>query len=292
MMYSIDDASTLLPKAWYAYSGGSALAVGMFYLIMLCDLNEDNVQGDIFLIVVGLAAALGIVLGLFIKYRAEFSPVYSIVMQHYFIALLGILLGGSVFACAIVWAGRHDLLWFAFNVNAAGMALTLVISILLTARDIGVWDGTDSWRQQIEKYIDYSKHQVSPTLTSDTVNYKKIAYPHLIIGAGIGTIPLLFQIYTGDRQNAIFFAAPLVTLSISYMIFKSIGPAHVRIFLLRRIEKEQGCRFQNADYEKIQELRRGFFMARWLMKDYRPPQKQLDAGNHVVSKRHNKKKRK
>jgi hypothetical protein len=227
-------------------------------------------QRDIFLIVVGLAAVLGLVVGLYIKYRTEFSPVYSLVMQHYFIVLLGTLGGGSVLSCAMMWAGRPDLRWFAFNANAACMALTLVASILLTARDMGVWDGTDSWRQKIEKYIDYSKHQVSPTLTSDTVNYKKIAYPHLIIGAGIGTIPLLFQIYTGNRQNAIFLA-PLSTLAMSYMAFKTFGPAHVRIFLLRKIEKEQGYRFQNADYEKIQELRRGFFLSRWLMKDYRPP---------------------
>jgi hypothetical protein len=271
MMYSIKDASTLLPKAWYAYSGGNALAAGLFYLIMLCQLSEDNTQGDIFLIVICFAAALGLVLGLYIKYRAEFSPVYSIVVQHYFIVLLGVLLGGSILACAIILASRPDLRWFAFNANAACMALTLLISILLTARDMGVWDGTNSWRQKIEKYINYSKRQVSPALTSDTVNFKKFAYPYLIIGAGIGTIPLLFQIFTGNRQNAIFFAAPLVTLSISYMIFKSIGPSHVRIFLLRKIEKEQGYRFQNADYEKIQELRRGFFLSRWLMKDYRPP---------------------
>jgi hypothetical protein len=273
MLYSIEDASLTLPGAWYMFIGAgaaNALAAGMFYLVMFSGPNFDDVRGDIFLIVVGLAAVLGLVLGLYVKFRAEFSPVYSIVAQHYFIVSLGILIGGSGVALAIMLGGRPDLRWFVFNLNAACMALTLVASILLTARDMGVWDGTDSWRQKIEKYIDYSKHQVSPTLTSDTVNYKKIAYPHLIIGAGIGTIPLLFQIYTGNRQNAIFLA-PLSTLAMSYMAFKTFGPAHVRIFLLRKIEKEQGYRFQNADYEKIQELRRGFFLSRWLMKDYRPP---------------------
>ncbi|MBC7778339.1 MAG: hypothetical protein H7246_23105 [Phycisphaerae bacterium] len=270
MMYSIDDASLLLPKAWYACSGGNLVMSGIFYVVMFNGPNQ-RWSGDIFLIVVGLAVALGIILGLYVKYRTEFSPLYSIVIQHYFFILFDILFGGSVIAFAMTLSGRPDLRWFAFNANAACMVLTLVISIFLTARDMGVWDGTNSWRQRIEKYIDYSKRQVSPTLTSDTVNYKKIAYPHLIIGAGIGTIPLLFQIFTGNRQNVMFFAAPLLTLTLTYMTFKTIGPAHVRIFLLRKIEKEQGYRFQNADYEKIQELRRGFFMARWLMKDYRSP---------------------
>lgn len=101
---------------------------------------------------------------------------------------------------------------------------------------------------------------------------------------------MLFQIYTGNRQNAIFLS-PLSTLAMSYMVFKTIGPAHVRIFLLRKIEKEQGFRFQNADYEKIQELRRGFFLAKWLMKDYRPPQMQAGSENIGLSKRHKNKKR-
>jgi hypothetical protein len=294
MLYSIEDASLTLPGAWYMVigaGGANALVSGMFYLVMFSGSNFDDVRVDIFLIVIGLAAVLGLVLGLYVKFRAEFSPVYSIVAQHYFIVSLGILIGGSCVALAMMIGGRPDLRWFAFIANAACIALTFVASILLTSRDMGVWDGTNNWRQNIEKYIDYTKRQVSPKLTSDTVNYKKVQHPYLIIGAGIGTIPLLFQIYTGNRQNAIFLS-PLSTLAMSYMAFKTFGPAHVRIFLLRKIEKEQGFRFQNADYEKIQELRRGFFLAKWLMKDYRPPQMQAGSENSGLSKRQKNKKRK
>lgn len=294
MMYSIEDASITLPGAWYTFigaGGANALVTGMFYLVMFSGPSFNDVRGDIFLIVVGLAAVLGLVLGFYVKLRAEFSPVYSIVAQHYFIVSIGILIGGSCVALAFMFGGRPDLRWFAFNANAVCIALTFVASIILTARDMGVWDGTNNWRQKIEKYIDYSKRQVSPKLTSDTVNYKKVKYPYLIIGAGIGSIPLLFQIYTGNRQNAIFLA-PLSTLAVSYMSLKTFGPAHVRIYLLRKIEKEQGYRFQNADYEKIQELRRGFFLAKWLMKDYRPPQIQACSENNGLSKRQKNKKRK
>jgi hypothetical protein len=92
------------------------------------------------------------------------------------------------------------------------------------------------------------------------------------MAAAIGVnIPLLFQIYGGGRNNAIFLAVPLMTVTFTYINLKIFGPGLTRIFLLRKIEKEQGYRFQNADYEKIQELRRGFFLSRWLMKDYRPP---------------------
>ena len=57
----------------------------------------------------------------------------------------------------------------------------------------------------------------------------------------------------------------------SYINIAVMGPMLMRIVFLRKLEKEQGYRFANADYERIQELRRHFRFARWLMKDYRPP---------------------
>lgn len=49
---------------------------------------------------------------------------------------------------------------------------------------------------------------------------------------------------------------------------KQFGPAFLRLLLVRRLEKEAGRPFVNADYEQIQELRRTFFLSRWLMRDY------------------------
>lgn len=292
MMYSIQDATLLLRKGWFACAGINIVFAGMFLAVMYYIDSDLKPSSNTFLIVICIATLVGIVQGLYITYRATFSPDYSIVMQLYFIVLFEIIGGGSLFALLMIISGRPDLRWFAFTINALSMTLTLIISMFIAANSLGVWDTSKSWRQKIETYLDYSKRQVSPTLTSDTVKYKKVKYPYLIIGGGIGTIPLLFRRYGGGEENVIYFAAPILALTLSYMNLKTFGPALVRIFLLRRIEKEQGCRFQNADYEKIQELRRGFFLAKWLMKDYRPPQKQLDAGNHDVSKRHNKKKRK
>jgi hypothetical protein len=55
----------------------------------------------------------------------------------------------------------------------------------------------------------------------------------------------------------------------SYMNVKVVGPKIACLYLLRKYEKQTGRRFVNADYEKIQDLRRRFFLSRWLMKDYR-----------------------
>ena len=291
MMYSIQDATLLLRKGWFACTGINIVFAGMFLAVMYYIDSDLKLSGKTFLVLILLASLVGIVHGLYITYRARFSPSYSIVMQIYFIVLVEIIGGGSVFALMIIIIGRPDLRWIAFTINALGMALTLIISMVIAARAMGMWDQAESWRQRIDAYLDYSKRLVSPTLTSDTINYKKVKYPYLIMGGGIGTIPLLFRRYGGGEKNAIYFVTPLIALTLSYMNLKTFGPALVRLFLLRKIEKEQGFRFQNADYEKIQELRRGFFLAKWLMKDYRPPQMQADSENNGPSKRHKNKKR-
>lgn len=87
-------------------------------------------------------------------------------------------------------------------------------------------------------------------------------------------VPLLFQIYTGSKNNAIFLAVPLLVGAFAYLSLKVLGPKIANLYVLRQYEKQTSRRFVNADYEKIQELRRTFFLSRWLMKDYRPAAKQ------------------
>jgi hypothetical protein len=183
---------------------------------------------------------------------------------------LEIIIFGSSTGLAMLKAGRIDLRWFSFNTNVVCLLLALFIGMFLEAKRLGLFNREDRWRGEIEKHLDYSKRTVMP---ASTTNPSKMSYKDAIwIGAiGAVNIPLFFQIYGGGRDNAIFLVAPLAILASSYMNFKTFGPGLTRIFLLRKIEKEQGYRFQNADYAKIQELRRGFILSRWLMKDYRPP---------------------
>jgi len=150
------------------------------------------------------------------------------------------------------------------------VAFTLLVSILLEAMRLKLLIGESRWREEIEKYLDYSKRLVSPTLTTRAAMPTSINTICMTAAIGVN-IPLMFQLLSGSRDNAIFLAAPLGMVTFAYINLKTFGPGITRIFLLRKIEKEQGYRFQNADYEKIQELRRGFFLAKWLMKDYRPP---------------------
>jgi len=87
---------------------------------------------------------------------------------------------------------------------------------------------------------------------------------------GVANIPLAFEIYGGGRAHAIYFVAPFYVGLWVYINMKTVGPGLMRLLLVRRLEKEKGIRLANADLEEIQALRRGFFMARFFMRDYIP----------------------
>ncbi len=268
MIFSLRNASTLFSKFAIVFCGCNAITMSMFFLVMFCE--REHIQWGWFLVIVVPSAAIGLATGLYIKFRSEFTSLYSIVTPPLMMGMFEIAFVGSAVALAIIIAGRPDVRWLAFNTNAFCMLLTIAMGMLLEARALGLSDDKNRWREEIEKYIDYVKRQVNPELTTKPHNmdYRYLFWLAVPIAVNI---PLLFELYGGGRNNAIFFAAPLGIITFSYVNLRTFGPALTRLLLLRRIEKEVGYRFQNADYEQIQELRRGFFLSRWLMKDYRPP---------------------
>ena len=176
--------------------------------------------------------------------------------------------------------GRPDLVWLAFLAYAFCVLLSVSVGMHTEAQRIG-WKGPQRssmgwWREELDRHIDYAARRVSPSLTAQKPPRFPIKHPALILGAGVN-IPLLFELYGGGRNNAVFLAALLATPAVMYMNVKTLGPTLLRLLLLSKLETEVGYRFQNADYEQIQELRRGFFLARWLMKDYKPPRPRGDA---------------
>jgi len=291
MLMSIIGAHRILSKSSFVFSFLNVLAVGIFYLIMFC-VDKEHIQVNITLTIMSIAAITGLFIGLYITFRTKFALRYALLMQLYFIFMIEILTFGSGAALAVILAGRPDLRWLAFGTNAVCLTLSLLSCIYWEAKAVRFWGGTGSWREEIDKYIDYSYHLINPLLTD---SYKpKVTFKHPIIIAMVGTanIPLLFEIYGGSKANAIFFVAPLGMAVFPFVNFKIVGPALTRLLLLRKIEKEVGYRFQNADYEQIQEMRRGFFLAKWLMKDYRPPLKENVADAVTESKNAKKKKQK
>lgn len=267
MLFSINFARKTIPNYWFAVSGLTAVVTFIF----LYTIYRSVISLEYIFYSACVSMFIGFFIGMGCTFRFTFDSIFGL-WTIFYCLMMGFLFSCSTSVFVMDVAGRSDLRILALSVNVLSLVCALLTGMYFDAKRLNFFGETNHWREEINKYINYPKHEVSPSLTGDTANYKDFKHPYLIIGVVVVNIPLLFELYGGGRANAIFLAAPGMTLILSYLNFKTIGPALTRLLLLRRIEKEVGYRFQNADYEQIQELRRGFFLARWLMKDYRPPE--------------------
>ncbi|MDY0096681.1 MAG: hypothetical protein RBT80_28610 [Candidatus Vecturithrix sp.] len=267
MLIPVNRARIAAPHYWWALPFINAAIVAIF----LVTLHKDITKSEFFLYALGCTTLVSIFMGIFATFRFTFDSIIGL-WTIFYCLMMGFLFSCSTSVFVMDVADRSDLRILALSVNVLFLACALLAGMYFEAKGLNFFGGANHWREEIDKYINYPKHEVSPSLTGDTANYREIKHPYILLGIGIANVPLLFELYGGGKVNAIFLAAPGMTLILSYLNFRTIGPALTRLLLLRRIEKEVGYRFQNADYEQIQELRRGFFLARWLMKDYRPPQ--------------------
>jgi hypothetical protein len=273
MLLSFQAASRALLKLSLALPGMSAMAAAVF----LFPLYKGVIPTSYLLYIVIGAAAIGLLLGIYVTFQETFSSSYGLGVFFYWFIVFEILFCSGAVVTAARIAGRIDLKWlFVFS-----YLLTMIVTLLggmyneVKALKLSRTDQLDEWKEKLKKHIDFSNRLVRPSLTVDprSLTDGQGASSSMWIGAALSVnIPLLFEIYGGGRYNAIFFVIPLMMGTFAYLHITLIGPGLMRLLLLRKLEKSVGYRFINADLEQIQELRRTFFLSRWLMKDYvKPP---------------------
>jgi len=276
MLPTIEDSRETLPTLSAGLSIFNAGAVAVFAYPLCANLSIHHL-----LVFMAIGAFIGLVIGLHFKFRSACGSTSAIFRLFYFLIAMEVIFGGGGAGLALKIAGHPNLCWIAFYTNSLIILLSLLAGAVREARkfelwgDVGGTDKSDRWKLELEKYIDYTKHQVHPAVIDASPSSKKkssLKSSFWIVAIGGANIPLLFDIYGGGRNNVMFFAAPLMTAVFVYINIKSFGPGGLRLWLLRKLEKAAGCRFINADYEQIQALRRTFFLSRWLMKDYAAPQ--------------------
>jgi hypothetical protein len=278
MLHTVDDAKNGIPKYWFALSFLNAICLAMFSLVLF----EGKIPGNFIFKIIFFGAIIGFFSGLYITFRSTLSSGFGLFGFCYGVISLELLMAGGAIGLLMRQAGFYELRWFAFFTNFLGLSITLFAGIYYEVKSLGVFDVAQPkrWQKEIEKYIDYPSRKVLPALTNGQgLSQPKSNYftsPYAFLAMGISGIPLFFELYVGGKANAIFFAAPVMTTVLIYQNFKKFGPGLVRIHLLRKLEKSVGYRFINADLEQIQELRRTFFLSRWLMKDYVKPQSILN----------------
>jgi hypothetical protein len=273
MLLSFQAASRALLKLSLALPCMSAVSAAVF----LFPLYKGVVPTSYLLYIVIVAAVIGFLLGMYVTFKGTFSSGYGIGVFFYWFVVFEVLFFSGAVVTAAKIAGRDDLKWlFIFS-----YVLTLIVTLIggmyneAKALKLSRTDQLEEWKEKLKQHVDFSNRLVKPSLTVDprSLTDGQGASSSMWIGAAISVnIPLLFEIYGGGRYNAIFFVVPLIMGTFAYLHITLIGPGLMRLLLLRKLEKSVGYRFVNADLEQIQELRRTFFLSRWLMKDYvKPP---------------------
>jgi hypothetical protein len=273
MLLSFQAASRSLLKLSFALPCMSAMAAAVF----LFPLYKGVIPTSYLLCVVTGAAVIGFLLGMHVTFKETFSSSYGLgVFLYWFIVFEVLFFSGAVVTAAKI-AGRHDLKWLFVFSYVSTLIVTLIGGMNNEAKALMLsrTDQLEQWKKKLKKHIDFSNRLVRPSLTVDprSLTEGQGASSSMWISAALSVnIPLLFEIYGGGRYNAIFFVIPLMMGTFAYLHLTLIGPGLMRLLLLRKLEKSVGYRFINADLEQIQELRRTFFLSRWLMKDYvKPP---------------------
>ncbi len=246
----------------------------MVLAIFLFALFKEALSTNIILLLIAACACIGAIVGAYYTFRSNCGVTASLYYLLYVLVAMEYIFCSGSAATAVQIVGRPDLNWLAVFASSLSMTITLFGGVYLEAKKFKLFNASPDLlgREELEKYIDYPSRRIKPeSITSIQPGSSTWKSPILIVAVGAASIPLFFELFGGGRFNAIFLAMPLLTCTFAYMNMKSLGPSLLRLVLLSKLEKSVGYRFINSDLEQIQELRRTFFLSRWLMKDYAKP---------------------
>jgi hypothetical protein len=274
LLTTIDSARMTFPKLPLVFGFGHALVMIFIWPFIGINISDEFLPSAI----IGLA--IGLIMGIFLKYRAKFSVKLALVSSIYLVILLSYLSGFSGLVAAIKIAGINRNKGMLFFIYFLFIAIPFVFGILNHLVKLKFFGKNSSdWMNAMKEVVDFEKYIIYPSKFTQQSSATNLSAAVWSASAMAANIPLLFQFFTGDRNNVIFFVIPIFIGVFAYLNVKTFGPQIASLYLLRRYEKQTHRHFINADYEKIQELRRTFFLSRWLMKDYRKDYR--PASNHA-----------
>src|SRR5579863_312008 len=267
MLTTIDAMRTVLPKSPMILGGINAICLSLPIGIAF---NFRQMSGSNVLMLFGVTLLIGLSVGWLIKYRVEFSIKFTLLFIFYFMLLFPFLMGG---AGAIIFAeisGERINKFLILFLYLSSIVLPLAFGVSSYIGKLKAPSKSDrEWMSKLKRCVDFDKYVIEPRKFQIPQKTNGLSAAIWSTGAMVTNVPILFQLYTGSRYNAIFLAMPLIIGGFAFLSVKMLGPQIACLWLLRKYEKQTGRCFVNADYEKIQELRRTFFLSRWLMKDYR-----------------------
>lgn len=268
MLLSIHAARASLSRLPLVLGGNNMVALAVFLFVLFPGAAHVH---EIFTAVL-FFAAFGFFVGSYLKYRSSFNSTCGLWGYLYLIFVMELMLSGAGIALIFESMGRASLVWLAVGANSLILLITLLGGMWREAQSLDFFGvPSDRWKKKLAKYLDYSRCQVSPLLSTDFPLMTKgqvVRSPLWLAAVGGANLPILFEVFAEGRVSSVFWVAPLMAGLLAYLNLISLGPGLCRILLLRRLEDSLGRRFINAHLVQIQELRRGFLMARWMMKDF------------------------
>lgn len=224
----------LVPALW-------AFVVDTHTLLMLAP-----VSGFVFL-----------VFGLHLKYRSRFSPREALWSFPIALIFFGTLLVTST--TALAWrAQRADLQWLALALAFVLLFGGMLIGYLSEARRLAVT--RDGIPLPLQPMLDLKRHRVLPVAAPRPPKLGTVA----VLSALVLNVPLVLQAGGWSANDVVWLAMPVLGATVAYVATTGLGPALARALALRRIERQLGHAFCTSRLEELQQLRRGFWLSRWL----------------------------
>ncbi|QCP47779.1 hypothetical protein FAZ95_00435 [Trinickia violacea] len=273
MLISAKEAGEILPKLPFVMGFLSGMDAVMLLVLPL----RQTMDSSILIFATLTFSVSGLLVGVFIKYKSNLNAGSAIYPMAYLLTLLTLFTSS---ACALPGLVRGEV-YLAYSGALAGIGVS---SIFLLMGWVQEKKFTNHPLNEVrpggqDKYIDCEKMEVNPkiripakfiNLENNNSKTRSVASLGMIGGALAANVMLVARVFGIDYNTMAWLAAVSMILIAAYIQLKFFGPSAFRLYQLHMLQKNFSQPLKNSDYEKIQDLRRTFFLSRWLMKDYRP----------------------
>lgn len=197
--------------------------------------------------------------GLYIKYRARYSP-----REALWAAVLALLFFGSllvVSTTALAWrVKRPDLQPLALGLAAFMWFGSMGIGFVAERCRLRVIDAGTGLPAPLVPLLDLKRHRVLPLPSPPPPRAATVA----AFTAVVLNLPLLLQVSGWEANDIVWLAMPALAATVTMLLASGFGPALARAIALLAIERRVGRPLVSSRLEEIQAMRKRFWLSRWL----------------------------
>lgn len=209
-----------------------------------------------------LSVVLGVVFlayGLYIKYRARYSP-----REALWAAVMALLFFGSLLVASttsLAWrAERPDLQPLALALAAFMGIGGMSIGFIAERRRLRVIDARTGLPAPLVPILDLKQHRLLPWPPPPPPRIGTVA----MLAAIFLNLPLLLQVRGWNANDIVWLIMPALGATVTMLLASGFGPGLARAIALLDIERRIGRRLVTSRLEELQALRKGFWLSRLL----------------------------